>query len=179
MNPENANRKSELYMPQDPENHWLTATQAAESCEVTSRTFRNWGVRPVAVIGTRHYYDGQSILANRLDALKQRRRPEGTPAELKAAVDRLETELTQHRAQGERLRNSERRGETTTVESLTAVIAEACSACSAGLEALPGAIKRAQPETSAQELHHIRGAIVRRQNQAAGITLQDLDHWSN
>lgn len=167
-------------MSQDPENHWLAAAQAAESCQVTTRTFRNWGVRPVAVIGTRHYYDGQSILANRLDALKQRRRrPEGTPAELKAAVDRLETELTQHRAQGERLRNSERRREMTTIESLTAVTAEACSACSAGLEALPGAIKRAQPETSAQELHHIRAAIVHRQNEAADTTLQELNHWSN
>jgi len=166
-------------MPQAPEPHWLTAAEAAESLGITGRAFRAWHVEPVASIGTRRYYDGRTILENRLDALKQRRRrPEGTPAELKAEVERLETELTRHRAEGQRLRNSEARGELVTVEALIQAIAKACTAASVALETLPGKIKRAQPTIRAQELHHIRAAIVRRQNEAAGLTLHDLNHWS-
>lgn len=166
-------------MSQAPENHWLTAAQAAESCGVTARCFRQWGVEPVAVVGPRRYYDGRTILKNRTDALKQRRRrPEGTPAELKSELERLETELVWHRAEGQRLRNSERRGETVTVESLTRAVADACTACNAILESLPGTLKRARPDVSGQELHHIRAAIVRRQNAAASLTLQKLNYWS-
>src|SRR6056297_3240270 len=166
-------------MPQAAEPHWLTASEAAESLGITTRAFRAWQVEPVASIGTRRYFDGRTILENRLDALKQRRRrPEGTPAKLKAEADRLETELTRHRAEGQRLRNSEARGEFVTVDALTQAIAKACTAAAATLETLPGALKRSQPKIGAQELQHIRAAIIRRQNQAAGLTLQELGHWS-
>jgi len=166
-------------MPQAAEPHWLTASEAAESLGITTRAFRAWQVEPVASIGTRRYFDGRTILENRLDALKQRRRrPEGTPAKLKAEADRLETELTRHRAEGQRLRNSEARGEFVTVDALTQAIAKGCTAASVALETLPGKIKRAQPRIGAQELHLIRAAIVRRQNQGAALTLADLQHWS-
>jgi len=166
-------------MTQTPEPHWLTAAEAAESVGVTTRAFRAWHVEPVASIGTRRYYDGQRILENRVAALKHRRkRPEGSPAELKAEVERLETELTRHRAKGQRLRNSEARGELVTVQALTQAVAKACTAAAATLETLPGRLKRSQPKIGAQELNLIRAAIIRRQNQAAGLTLQELGHWS-
>ena len=166
-------------MPQAAEPHWLTASEAAESLGITTRAFRAWQVETVASIGTRRYFDGRTILENRLDALKQRRRrPEGTASELKAEVERLETELTRHRAEGQRLRNSEARGELVTVQALTQAVAKACTAAAATLETLPGKLKRSQPKIGAQELQHIRAAIIRRQNQAAGLTLQELGHWS-
>lgn len=167
-------------MPQQPEPHWLTATEAAESLGITARAFRDWHVPPVATIGTRRYFDGRTILENRLAALKQRqRRPKGTPAELKAEADRLDTELTRHRAEGQRLRNAEARGELVKAESLAQAIANACAAAGAVLETLPGKIKRTRPEIGSQQLHSVRAVIVRRQNQAASLTLSDLDHWSN
>ena len=165
-------------MAEPPKPTWLTQEQAAESCGVSVRTFRAWQVEPVGQIGTCRYYDGRAILENRLAARKRRRRPKATPAELKARVDALETELMNERAEAQRLRNANRRGELVTTYALRQAIAQACTRSVAILDPLPGKIKRAAPALTNTEVHMIRRAIARRQNQAAELTLHDLGHWS-
>ena len=163
-------------MTQDPEAHWLSAAEAAESVGITPRAFRDWQVSAVATIGNRKYFDGRAILENRLTALKRKhRRPETTTAELKACVDELETSLTNARAEGQGLRNAELRGELVRLDALTLAIANAATAANAALEALPGKIKRAAPEITGQELTEIRVIIARIQNQAADLDPKTLD----
>ena len=110
-----------------------------------------------------------------MDARKRkRRRPETTADELKARVDELETELMSARAENQALRNSELRGELVRLDTLTLAIANAGTAANAALEAVPGKVKRAAPEITAQELNEIRLVIATIQNQAAGLDVSIL-----
>ena len=163
-----------------PTEHLFTAAEAAESLGITPRAFRAWDVDPVAEHAGKRYYSAEAIIGNGIEAMqRRRRRPETTAAELKAAVDALETELTRQRTEAQRLRNAEARGELVSVQRLTDALATACTRAAAALEPLPGKIKRACPQVSASELHSVQVTIARRRNGAAGLTLQDLQHWSN
>jgi len=162
-----------------PNRAWFTTAEAAESLRITPRAFRAWEVEPVAEIGSQRYYDAEGIIANRIEAMKRRRRrPETTTAELKVRVDALETDLMRERAEAQRVRNAEARGELVTCDALSQAIAQACTRAAAALEPLPGKIKRRRPRLTSSALHSIQRIIARRRNQAAGLTLHDLNHWS-
>lgn len=163
----------------EPAADWFTASEAADSLGITARAFRAWEVEPVAEIGKRRFFDAASIIANRIEAMtRRRRRPETTVEELKVRVDALETNLMRERAETQRVRNAEARGELVTADRLTQAIATACTRCAAILEPLPGKIKRARPTLNSSVLHAVQKIIARRRNEAAELTLQDIDYWS-
>lgn len=164
-------------MKKQPDDHWLTAAEAAESLRITARAFRAWQVEPIAVIGRNKYYTGAAILENRMATLKRkRRRPETTTAELKSKVDELETALTNARAAGQALRNAELRGELVHLDALTEAVGNAGTASAAALEALPGRIKRSVPEINGAELLDLRRVIAKARNQAADLDPSTLDY---
>ena len=160
---------------EQPEAHWLSAGECAESLGITPRAFRAWSVEPVAIIGRNKYYTGAAILENRMAASRRKtRRPETTAAELKSKVSELETELTNARAEGQRLRNSAGRGELVQLDELTEAIGTAGSAAVASLESLPGRIKRHIPDINAHDLLEIRRIIANCQNEAAELDLKTI-----
>ncbi|MDZ7789398.1 MAG: terminase small subunit [Xanthomonadales bacterium] len=83
--------------------------------------------------------------------------------------------LTRAQAEAQELKNKITRREYARIELLTFAMGNVCSQVSAGLEVLPGKIKRLEPKLSANDIQAIRREIVALQNGLASI---DVD-WTD
>lgn len=161
-----------------PERHWLNKGEMAAACGVSVQAFDRWGVQPTA---RRHsqgeaFFSVSDVLKNRLEHQRIKLEQSQPPADYldaERAQAAADLDLTRERAEGQRLKNAQLRRELAPVAMVQWSIARTMAEIAAGLESIPGKIKRAFPKMTSNELQIVKREIVKVQNTAAENTKLD------
>lgn len=159
----------------EPEKHWLTQVQMAESLGITVNAFARWKVQPVARIGKHVYYDARSVIENRLS------HADGNgPLHGDMEAERLR--LTRAQADGQEIKNDNARVKTAEAEIISLVLSTVSGEASEILNVLPLDIRRRHPQLSNPVLESIKRHVAKSQAAIARApeTLENvLDEYLN
>lgn len=161
------------------ESHWLTQTQMARACGISTQAFVKWGVEPIAKIGRNAFYVVQDVLQNRLvnqAAQLTKSIDTATEAELfkEERIEKLR--LTRAQAEGQEIKNAQLRKELAPVDIIEWTLGKVGAQIAAILDALPLQLKKKNPKLTATNIESIRREIVKAQNAAAQVTV-DYDEY--
>lgn len=157
--------------------HWLNLGQMAASCGISVQAFKQWGIEPVARIGSEALFDAASVLRNRLARQQERTKasaPAPSPDDLDA--DRERTLLTRVQREGQELKNAQLRRELAPISLIEWTLGKVGNQIGAVLDSIPLKVKKVVPRLTAVEVEHIKREVVKAQNAASRIAV-DLDEY--
>jgi len=162
---------------------WLNKKQMAASLGISVQAFDQYGIEPVA---KRHKFGESFFTAEAVVAYKVRRAVEAERermerehakraptdvAEMMIEQQRAELELTQERAETQRIKNLQMRRELAPVDGISAALGQLASRIGAVLDPLPGKIRRRQPKLTNADVETIRHECVKAMNLAAELEI--------
>lgn len=162
---------------------WLNKKQMAASLGISVQAFDQYGIEPVA---KRHKYGEAFYTCEQVVAFKVRKavqqerqaierqmakRPSEDVGQILIEQQRADLELTQERAETQRLKNAQMRRELAPVEAIQAVLGQTAAKLGAILDPLPGKIRRRQPKLTNADVEAIRHELVKAQNVASEIEI--------
>jgi phage terminase Nu1 subunit (DNA packaging protein) len=165
----------------DVQSGWLNKKQMAASLGITPQGFDLYGIDPVA---RRHKYGEAFYTCEQVVAFKVRKavqaererlerelskRPTVDAAEILQAQAEADLELTQERAETQRLKNAQLRRELAPVDGIRWVLGQVAAKIGAVLDPLPGKIRRRVPSLTNADVEAIRHECVKAQNIASEI----------
>src|SRR5574343_430050 len=134
------------------ESYWLTQSQMAKACGISTQAFVKWGVQPVAKIGREAFYVVQDVLQNRLvnqAAHLTKSIDTATEQELFRAERVQKLRLTEAQAEGQEIKNAQLRHELAPVDVIEWTLGKVGAQIGAILDALPLQIKKRNPKLTA------------------------------
>ena len=142
---------------------WWTQTQAYTFCKVDAKTFRKWGIEPVAAFNKSKYYDSMSVINFFLEKELKERVVQGESGEYVDIQDEQAKKTRQERIKLE-LANAKTMREQAPVELLTFALDDLISQFVAVLDGLPLTVKREIPDIPGVALDVVDREIAKARN---------------
>jgi len=142
---------------------WWTQIEACTFCEVSPKTFRKWGLEPVAAFNSAKYYDSTEVINKKLDLAIQNRFVMGEYDEL-IDLEREQARKTQQERIKLELANAKTMREQAPVELLTFALENIITQFVAVLDGLPLTIKREMPDIPGVALDIVDREITKARN---------------
>ena len=146
--------------------NWWTQKQVCSYCNIDPKTFRKWGLEPIAAYGNARYYESTDVFKKREDLVIQSRLVKGESGEF---IDLQEEQA--RKTQQERIKlqlaNAKTMREQVPVELLTFALDQGISQMVTSLDGIILSIKREIPDVPMSILGVIDREIIKARNNMA------------